>query len=136
MGTASRLHLSLAAEAENVALARARVGDFAAELGYREPLLGDLKTIVSEACTNVVRHAYPDHSRGRFELEAVPDAKELALTVRDFGQGMRARIPVDDSSLRLGLGLISMLSESFEICGGDGGGTEILVRLPLPAGEL
>jgi anti-sigma regulatory factor (Ser/Thr protein kinase) len=125
------LHLSLDAEPENIGVVRAAVGDLASSHGMEEPTLGDLKTVLSEACSNVVRHAYPGVP-GTFEVEAVPHSNALAVVVRDFGTGMRAHVGSDESSMRLGLGLISMLSSQFEIAGHAGGGTEIRMRLPLP----
>lgn len=130
MSTEDALHLSLEARPESIGKARAAVGELAHELGMEEPALGDVKTIVSEACTNVVRHAYAEGG-GTFEVEAFPEGGELAIVVRDFGQGMRARIEPEPSSLRLGLGLISTLSSHFDISGGGEGGTEVLMRLPL-----
>jgi anti-sigma regulatory factor (Ser/Thr protein kinase) len=47
------------------------VGELAEALGMEEPQLGDLKTVVTEASSNVVRHAYPSEP-GSFELEARP----------------------------------------------------------------
>jgi anti-sigma regulatory factor (Ser/Thr protein kinase) len=132
MLTADGLHLHLDAEPENIGVVRAAVGDLVSSHGMEEPTLGDLKTVLSEACSNVVRHAYPGVP-GTFEVEAVPLADTLAVVVRDFGTGMRARADSDESSMRLGLGLISMLSSRFEIAGRDGGGTEVRMQLPLPA---
>ena len=129
MALEDALHLSLEARPESIGRARAAVGELAAELGMEEPALGDLKTIVSEACTNVVADAYGE-SDGTFEIEAFPEGGPPAVIVRDFGQGMRARIEPNPSSLGLGLGLISTLSSHFDISGGSGGGTEVLMRLP------
>jgi anti-sigma regulatory factor (Ser/Thr protein kinase) len=130
MATRKALHLSLEAEAENIGAARAAVADLARSHGMGEPTLGDLKTVLSEACSNVVRHAYPGVA-GSFEVEAFPEDSALAVVVRDFGTGMRARAAGDESSMRLGLGLISMLSSRFEIVGNSGGGTEVRMQLPL-----
>jgi serine/threonine-protein kinase RsbW len=132
MATEDTLHLSFDAEPENIGVVRAAVADLAMSYGMEEPTLGDLKTVLSEACSNVVRHAYPVEP-GTFEVEAFPQEDALAVVVRDFGTGMRARASADESSMRLGLGLIAMLSSQFEIVGGDAGGTEIRMRLPLSA---
>jgi serine/threonine-protein kinase RsbW len=133
MATEKALHLSLDAEPKNIGVVRAAVADLARRHGMGEPTLGDLKTVLSEACSNVVRHAYPG-VRGTFEVEAVPRDNVLAVVVRDFGTGMRAEAAHgDESSMRLGIGLISMLSSGFEIVGGSGGGTEIRMQLPLTA---
>ena len=116
MATEKALYLSLDAEAESIGVARAAVADLARSHGMGEPTLGDLKTVLSEACSNVVRHAYPGVP-GTFEVEAFPEDDLLAVVVRDFGTGMRARASNDESSMRLGLGLISMLSSRFEKIG-------------------
>jgi serine/threonine-protein kinase RsbW len=126
------LRLSFDAEPENIGLVRAAVADLAKNHGMEEPTLGDLKTVLSEACSNVVRHAYPGVP-GIFEVEAFPREDALAIIVRDFGTGIRVRANADESSMRLGLGLISMLSSQFEIAGSSGGGTEIRLQLPLPS---
>jgi anti-sigma regulatory factor (Ser/Thr protein kinase) len=126
------LHLSLDADPENIGVVRGAVADLASSCGMGEPTLGDLKTVLSEACSNVVRHAYPGPP-GVFEVEAFPHEDALAVVVRDFGIGFRARPSGDESSMRLGLGLISMLSSQFEIAGREGGGTEVRMRLPLPS---
>lgn len=128
--TDESLRLSLDAMPESVGTARAAVGALAHDLGMEEPGLGDVKTVVSEACTNVVRHAYP-HGPGRFEVEASRAGNSLSIIVRDFGIGMQPRIRAAGSSSGLGLGLISTLASRFEIAGGSGG-MEIRAELPLP----
>jgi anti-sigma regulatory factor (Ser/Thr protein kinase) len=135
VASTKNLNLSMAAEPESVAVARRAVGELAEELGMEEPHLGDLKTVVTEATSNVVRHAYPS-AVGVFELEVEPIEGELSIVVRDFGRGMPAPIPQDEAdqdepSLRLGLGLISMLSNRCEIRGHARGGTEVLIVMPL-----
>lgn len=130
VGTEGEMRLSLAAEPENVVAARRAVGDLAEQLGIEEPALGDLKTVVSEACSNVVRHAYPG-AAGSFELEALPEGDSLTIVVRDSGAGMRPQAQAGHASLRLGLGLISTLSNHFEISDSPGGGTEVLMQISL-----
>jgi serine/threonine-protein kinase RsbW len=130
MHQADKLSLSYEAQAENVALARAAVADLAEALGMEEPALGDLKTILTEACTNVVRHAYPE-GEGCFEIEAFPEEGELEIVVRDFGAGLRPTLHREDTSMRIGLGLISQMSSFFEIGAGSQGGTVVRMRMPL-----
>lgn len=127
------MRLSLPAEPDSVGTARNAVTELGEALGMTEPQLGDLKTVVTEASSNVVRHAYPSEP-GIFEVEARPVGDQLALVIRDFGQGMRARIPEPEGSLRMGLGLISMLSSHYEIVGHEKGGTEVRVHLSLRGG--
>lgn len=96
-----------------------------------EPTLGDVKTVVTEACANVVRHAYP-LDPGQFEVGAARLDGSLLIVVRDFGVGMQARVDRGEPSMRLGHGLISMLADSFEISGGSEG-TESLGAASLPS---
>jgi anti-sigma regulatory factor (Ser/Thr protein kinase) len=123
----------LPARAENVAVVRHAVAALAEGLGMVEPSLGDLKTVVTEACMNVVVHAYPDEEDGLLEVEAAEDNGGVTVLVRDRGRGIRPRPDLDRPSLRIGLTLIAALSSSFEISGGTGRGTEISMHLQLSA---
>ncbi len=124
------LSITIPARSENVAVVRHAVAGLAEQLGMEEPGIGDLKTVVTEACMNVVVHAYEDGT-GPLEVEAFPEGKDLTVVVRDFGGGIRPRPDVDRPSLRIGLTLIAALSSSFEFSGGLDRGTKITMRLPL-----
>jgi serine/threonine-protein kinase RsbW len=126
------LLLTLPARPENATVVRHAVAALAQQMGMSESRIGDLKTVVTEACMNVVVHAYGDQE-GALQVEVIPAANELSVVVRDFGAGIRP-LPEPESersSLRIGLALIAALSTSFEISGGLGRGTEIKMRLAL-----
>ena len=123
--------MSLPARAENVAVVRHALAGLADRIGMDEPGIADLKTVVTEACMNVVVHAYPADEPGLLEVEATPELDGLTIAVRDYGMGIRPRPDVDRPSLRIGLTLIAALSKSFEIKGGVDRGTEIRMHLPL-----
>jgi serine/threonine-protein kinase RsbW len=127
--------MSLPARAENVAVVRHALAGLAEQIGMDEPGIADLKTVVTEACMNVVVHAYPAGELGLLEVEAVLEQEGLTVAVRDFGMGIRPRTDVERPSLRIGLTLIAALSSSFEIKGGVDRGTEIRMHLPLQAGR-
>jgi serine/threonine-protein kinase RsbW len=131
----SGLQLTVPAKAENVAVVRHALAGLAERLGMDEAGVADLKTVVTEACMNVVVHAYPEHGPGPLEVEAVPDGDGLTVAVRDYGQGIRPRPDAERPSLRIGLTLIAALSSSFEIKGGVNRGTEIRMQLPLRTRE-
>jgi anti-sigma regulatory factor (Ser/Thr protein kinase) len=131
MSTDESLCLKLEAMPKNVGVARRAVADLAKDFGIEEPTLGDVMTVVSEACSNVVEHAYPGRS-GQFEVEALRAGSHLLIVVRDFGEGMQARVKTVESSMQLGLGLIAMLSSHFQISGGANG-TEVRMQFPLPS---
>jgi serine/threonine-protein kinase RsbW len=129
----SGIRMSLPAKAENVAVVRHAIAGLAERIGMDETSTADLKTVVTEACMNVVVHAYPEGEVGLLEVDAVPDGDGLTVAVRDFGRGISPRPGVDRPSLRIGLALIAALSSSFEIRGGVQQGTEIRMHLPLTA---
>ncbi|HET6998932.1 MAG TPA: ATP-binding protein [Solirubrobacterales bacterium] len=123
--------MSLPARAENVAVVRHALAGLAERLGMEPTGIADLKTVVTEACMNVVVHAYPGDQPGLLVVEATPEIDGLTVVVRDFGAGIRPRPEADRPSLRIGLTLIAALSASFEIKGGVDRGTEIRMHLPL-----
>ncbi len=127
--------MSLSARAENVAVVRHALAGLADRLGMDEAGIADLKTVVTEACMNVVVHAYPGEEPGLLAVEATPELNGLTVVVRDFGRGIQPRPEADRPSLRIGLTLIAALSASFEIKGGIDRGTEIRMFLPLATGE-
>ncbi|MFL5897938.1 MAG: ATP-binding protein [Solirubrobacterales bacterium] len=126
--------MSLPARAENVAVVRHALAGLAERLGMDEASLADLKTVVTEACMNVVVHAYTGMEPGPLEIEAEAEDDGLTVLIRDHGSGIRPRPDVDErQSLRIGLTLIAALSSSFEIRGGADKGTEIRMHVPLAA---
>ena len=127
------LEMSLPARAENVAVVRHALAGLAEEIGMDAPGIADLKTVVTEACMNVVVHAYEGRP-GPLSVEAEPDSEGLTVIVRDSGVGIRPRPEVEPSSLRLGFSLIAALSSSFSFSGGLDRGTEVEMRLPLHGG--
>ena len=130
MDESDAVRLSLQAEPASVGIARRAVAELAARVGAGEPALGDVKTVVSEACSNVVRHAYGPEG-GSFELEASRHDDELAIVVRDSGRGIQPQVSAGATSLRLGLGLISALSIGYEVAGRGERGTELRIRMAL-----
>ncbi len=127
------LQIMLPARSENVAVIRHALAGLAEEIGMDEPGLADLKTVVTEACMNVVLHAY-EGEPGPLNVEAEADSSGLTVIVRDEGVGIRPRADPGRDSLRLGLSLIAALSSSFSFSGGLNQGTEITMRVPLRGG--
>ncbi|HET9162358.1 MAG TPA: ATP-binding protein [Solirubrobacterales bacterium] len=125
--------MTLPAKSENVAVIRHALAGLAEEIGMDEPGLADLKTVVTEACMNVVLHAYGGEP-GPLGVEAEADSDGLTVVVRDEGAGIRPQAEAGRDSLRLGLSLIAALSSSFSISGGIDQGTEITMRVPLKGG--
>ena len=106
------LELKLPARAENVAVVRHALGGLAEALDVGEQALADIKLAVTEACTNVVIHAYDD-DLGELEVAASVDDRMLIVAIRDSGRGIVPR--PDSPGLGLGLPLIATLAESLEL---------------------
>ena len=125
--------LKLPARVENVGVLRAEASAYAEGLGMSASATADLKTVVSEACANVVKYAYDDDIEGSLEVELVPDGEWLNVFVRDQGGGIRPRPQVDVPSMKLGLTLIGALSRRFDLSSEAGRGTELKIVMPLTA---
>ena len=110
---ASDVRLTLPARPENVAVVRHVLGAFAEALQLPDPVIEDMRLAVTEACTNVVRHAYADGQPGPVEILIRPDGNTLQVIVSDEGRGLG---PSEDTTgPGLGLPLIAALTHSLEI---------------------
>ena len=127
------LELTLPARPENVAVARHAIGGFADVLEMPDQTLADVKLAVTEACTNVVDHAYPD-GEGPMEVAAAIRDGRLAIAVRDEGRGMLPR--ADSPGLGLGLPLIATLAETLELGRSDDDRTEVRMTFPLEPADV
>jgi serine/threonine-protein kinase RsbW len=127
------LRLKLPAQPENLALVRAAVAERAEAYGVSGQVVDDLKTVVSEACANVVVHAYVAAADpGPLEVEMTRDTTTVKVVVRDRGGGVRPQTKVMHASLKLGLLLIGALSSSFHLRSVRDQGTELSMDLALP----
>lgn len=110
--TMPHLELKLPARPDNVAVVRHAFGGLGEALGMSEQLMSDIKLAVTEACTNVVVHAYGG-DEGPLEVDATIEGDRLQVLVRDHGRGVLPR--TDSPGLGLGLPLIATLAESLEL---------------------
>ena len=125
-GPAPEVLLTMPARPEGVGVVRQALAGMADALDFDPAVLADMKMAVSEACTNVVVHAYED-SDGMLEVDMLADDAGLTIRVRDHGSGIhpnpqRTR---DVPALGLGLPLIAALSDAYELHGSSGQGTEV-----------
>jgi serine/threonine-protein kinase RsbW len=130
MTEAPQLRLELPAKPENVIVVRQAVAGLGEAVGLGEQRVNDMKTVVTEACNNVVVHAY-DGDHGPLEVTAAAGDNDIEVAVSDRGRGFQPRAAADEPSLGLGLPLIASLSDSFSIQGGAGSGTRISARFDL-----
>ena len=125
------LRIELPATAESVAIIRDEVVSHAGELGLAPERLADLKTVVSEACGNVVRYAYEAEESGVLQVMLALGADQVEVSVRDEGGGIRPRPDAILPGLGLGLPLIGALSSRIQIDSRLGEGTELRVSIPI-----
>ena len=126
------LELTLPSRPENVAVVRHALGGFGDALDVPDQALADIKLAVTEACTNVVVHAYPE-GEGPLGISAWVRDQRLTVVVHDQGQGMLPR--PDSPGLGLGLPLIATLAESLELGTGVNERTEVRMTFLLTDAE-
>ena len=125
MSDAPVVRLELPARPEGVGVVRQALVGVADGLALDGAVLADAKMAVTEACTNAVVHAY-DSESGRLDVEMFADDHALTVVVRDKGSGIQPRATrTGTTALGLGLPLIAALSDTFEVRGGPGIGTEV-----------
>lgn len=123
-----RVDIEIAAAAPGVPLVRHALRGLLSGLDVHEDVIADVALAVTEACTNAVVHAYPDGS-GTINVTASHADGALAVTVRDHGTGMSAR--VDTPGLGVGLPVIAAIAQSVEIATPLDGGTEVRMHFAL-----
>ena len=84
MSTLPDVRLTLPARPEGVAVVRQALAGMADALAFDAAVVADMKMAVTEACTNVVVHAY-DEEDGVLEVERSADETGLTIRVRDHG---------------------------------------------------
>ena len=111
------MRLTFPAKAEYITLGRLALTGLARLRPFPDETLGDLKLALTEACTNCVRHAYPERP-GSVEITYELQRDRLAVEVVDDGRGFeQANGGVGDDSGEGGLGIaiIRALVDEFEL---------------------
>jgi anti-sigma regulatory factor (Ser/Thr protein kinase) len=109
----SDVRLTLPATPENVAVVRHVLGAFADALDLPADTVEDMRLAITEACTNVVRHAYREGESGPIDVVIRPNGDRLDIIVTDYGAGMSPS--PDLSGPGLGLPLIAALADSVDL---------------------
>jgi serine/threonine-protein kinase RsbW len=123
--------IELESRPECVTLIRSALSGLGERLELDPELLDDLKTGVSEACNNVVLHAYGDQS-GPLTMRLEVTAEGVNALVRDHGSGIQRVAPGVDR-MGVGLAVISALADRAEFVTGPEGGTD--VRMSFTRGD-
>jgi serine/threonine-protein kinase RsbW len=118
------IRLTLPARPHNVAVVRHVLGALAEALNLDRTVVDDMRLAVTEACTNVVRHAYRD-GEGTIDVIVRPRGDMLEVVVTDEGRGLGPS--PDTAGPGLGLALIEALTHSFEIQGSEQSGSRLVM---------
>ncbi len=126
--SSSNVRLNLANTPENVVLVREMLSGVGEAIELDAGDLSDVRTAVTEACNNVVLHAYKGE-RGPLEVELYLIGSSLEVIVRDQGIGLPAEprsLEIDSGGI--GLHVIDTLTQVAELTDGQDGGTVVRMR--------
>lgn len=132
MVDAPNVCLTVSNQPENVLLVRETLSGLADTVGVDGVELNDIRTAVTEACNNVVLHAY-DGAEGPLHVELYLRAEAVEVVVRDHGKGIKPHIRGDEEdALGIGLSIIQALAPRVEFKDVPGGGTEVRMEFATP----
>ena len=136
MKVINQLKMSFDSRSVNEGFSRVAVATFCTQLDMTIEELGDIKTVVSEAVTNCIVHAYADTIGKIYITCTVYEGGIIRITVRDRGCGIadveKARQPLYTSvgGDRSGLGFTVMesFSDKLRVRSKQGGGTTVTIE--------
>ena len=131
MAPPPNIRLDLSNRPENVVLVRETIAGVADAIGVDAADLDDIRTAVTEACNNVVLHAYGG-DEGALEVEIYAEPASCGVLVRDRGIGLEPPVNRDQWIVGIGLPVIEALAEHVEFEETPGGGTEVRMRFATP----
>ena len=120
----SDIRLTLPARPENVSVVRHVLSAFAAAVGMPAAVGDDICLAVTEACTNVVRHAYGD-GEGTIDVVVRPMGDALEVIVSDTGRGIGPS--PDTQGPGLGMPLMAAVTDRLEIQRTQSAGSRIVM---------
>jgi serine/threonine-protein kinase RsbW len=113
------IRLTIPARAEYVSLCRLALTGLSRVRDVSEETLADLKLALTEACSNSVRHAYPE-GEGVVEITYAFASDRIVIEVRDNGLGFDPAhgAAADTDELTeggLGIAIIRAVADEFEL---------------------
>jgi serine/threonine-protein kinase RsbW len=99
---------------------RQALAGYLEEVAMTEDTLHDVILALDEACTNVIRHAFPGNVEGGYEVSAIVEGGEVRITVEDHGVGFDpARLDDDwvapEATSGRGLSIIQSVMSSVDV---------------------
>jgi len=96
--TNPRIHLTIPAQAEYIDIVRLTLYGVTNKAGFSYEEIEDMKVAVSEACTNVVLHAYDFQHSGQIHVTFQIDNDYICISVRDSGSSFHYEQTVSKSA--------------------------------------
>jgi serine/threonine-protein kinase RsbW len=124
-----RLRLELVSVPGSVRLVRSLIRTVSDASDFDPALVDDMRTAISEACNNVVLHAYPS-TPGPLIFSLVVRSEAIEAVVRDHGTGIRPGAG-RNRGLGMGVTLINSLADRAEFESSEFG-TEVRMRFRRP----
>jgi len=115
------IRLTMPAQPERLSGIRRVLGRWLRQNGAQDSDISDVLVACTEACANVIQHAYPNE--GLMDVNAEMTDGALTLTVRDFGSWMTPAPSEGDRGLQLMRGLM----DSVDVASGPDG-TRVTMR--------
>ncbi len=116
------VRLELESRPQVLTIVRGMLAGVAEPLAIEAELLDDVKTAVSEACNNVVLHAYGGNA-GPMDIAVFAGSEVVRIAVTDRGVGVAG--DGDDNGTGIGLSVIRALTQRVTLGRGPEGGTRI-----------
>ncbi|WP_420884789.1 ATP-binding protein [Actinomadura geliboluensis] len=129
------LDLLLPRDAASVPATRRLLDAALAALGVEDHIRDDIEMMLTEACSNVIRHA--EHG-ARYTVRATIQDRRCTIKVIDSGTGFDAgRVPLPDPSAEHGRGLLIMrsLADDVRFCSFPEDGALVALEKRLSYGE-
>ncbi len=136
----NKMELRFSAIAENESLARLAIATFIAPMNPSLSLLGEIKTIISEAVSNSIIHGYHYDESKEVVIKCLLEDEMLHMQIIDFGCGIEnidlARTPhyttrPDLERAGMGMTIMDSLSDGFCISSVVGMGTKLTIKKSL-----
>jgi serine/threonine-protein kinase RsbW len=131
------VRLTIPAKAEYISLGRLALTGLSRLRPLPQETVADLKLALTEACSNAIRHAYPE-GEGRVHIVYQLHPDRLVIEVVDDGEGFDPNEPVDEEDELveggLGIAIIRAIADELEIGSGDRGRGSRLRFVKLLAG--
>lgn len=129
------IRLSLTSRPEHLAIVRELLRALADGCRLEEVLVADMQTAVSEACNNVIQHAYAA-AAGPMDIDVQMLEGAIEVSVADRGSGVEPVLAPPGQAIwdvrGLGLTIMSALSDSMELRTRGDGGLKVRLRFASP----